>query len=156
VLLREGGRLDIGTSGKGKGGDGETDGAAAGGRSGRSRSRGGFLLGSWGSGRKSASIGGASPAADAAATAGTADASRRSVGSSTSGRSLQPSAAPAVRGRDSDGGLRGRGEGEAKRKGAKTQKKKPAATRIGEALARLPLSKLKIVVVVWQISSAVR
>ncbi|CAM9140361.1 unnamed protein product [Ectocarpus sp. 12 AP-2014] len=76
-----------------------------------------------------------------------ADVSNNTVGSSSSGRDLQPSTAPAVRGPGGGGkGARGESGGD--------RKKKTAAARIGEVLARLPLSKLKIVVVVWQISNA--
>ncbi|CBJ26637.1 adhesin-like protein [Ectocarpus siliculosus] len=81
-----------------------------------------------------------------------ADVSNNTVGSSSSGRGLQPSAAPAVRG--PGGGGKGAREGQQQGGGGGDRKKKTAAARIGEMLARLPLSKLKIVVVVWQISNA--
>ncbi|CAN0342544.1 unnamed protein product, partial [Hapterophycus canaliculatus] len=48
------------------------------------------------------------------------------------------------------GGNGGGDDGDARKK----KKEKAVAARVGEALTRLPLSKLKIVVVVWQISSA--
>ncbi|CAN0330304.1 unnamed protein product [Ascophyllum nodosum] len=55
------------------------------------------------------------------------------------------------------GSRRGRGlgpkEGERREEGPE-EKEKTAATVIGEMLGRLPLSKLKIVIVVWQISNA--
>ncbi|CAM9462085.1 unnamed protein product, partial [Ectocarpus sp. 12 AP-2014] len=81
-----------------------------------------------------------------------ADVSSKTVGSSSSGRGLQPSAAPAVRG--PGGGGKGARGGQQQGGAGGDRKKKTAAARIGEMLARLPLSKLKIVVVVWQISNA--
>ncbi|CAM9271368.1 unnamed protein product, partial [Ectocarpus sp. 8 AP-2014] len=81
-----------------------------------------------------------------------ADVSNNTVGSSSSGRGIQPSAAPAVRG--PGGGGKGARGGQQQGGGGGDRKKKTAAARIGEMLSRLPLSKLKIVVVVWQISNA--
>ncbi|CAB1100084.1 unnamed protein product [Ectocarpus sp. CCAP 1310/34] len=67
------------------------------------------------------------------------DVSNNIVGSSSSGRGLQPSAAPAVRGPGGGGkGARGRQQ---QGGGGGDRKKKTAAVRIGEMLARLPLSK---------------
>ncbi|CBJ33868.1 probable extracellular nuclease (ISS) [Ectocarpus siliculosus] len=83
---------------------------------------------------------------------GEADASNNTVGSSSSGSGLQSCAAPAVRGPGSGG--KGACGGQQQGGGGGDRKKKTAAARVGEMLARLPLSKLKIVVVVWQISNA--
>lgn len=82
------------------------------------------------------------------------DASGVAVGSSGSGRVdgasvLLPSSAPAVRGGGGLTGGVGSGGGDGNGNGNNTSKKKKnkaAATRIGEVLTRLPLSKLKIVV----------
>ncbi|CAN0138387.1 unnamed protein product, partial [Pylaiella littoralis] len=66
---------------------------------------------------------------------------------SSSGRTVPPAFAATLRSPGFAGGVNGGGD-------VDTKNKKTKATRIGEALAWLPLSKLKIVVVVWQISIA--